>query len=209
MTALLLKIAMWTIQLIALISAINYWKYIKNSPYRLFLSLLIIVVITEPAASLIKEVFKLKNYAVYNVLSVFSFFIYLYWFKRINSKNNFINISLIVFALATVISAFTESFFYSIWSIAWFIGAILVLLNSVVFYSELLNKKEVVKFTNLPEFWIVTGLLVYHIGFLPMLLFKEYIGANTLYYRIPILILNVILYGSFIIAFKCKKTQNI
>lgn len=209
MTALLLKIVMWTIQLMALISAINYWKSIKNTPHRVFLPLLIVVVIAEPTATLLKEVFSLKNYVVYNTLSVFSFSFYLYWFKRIKIKQWLVKLSWIIFVLAIAVSAITESFLYKIWNIAWFTGAILVLLNSIVFYSELLNKKEVVKYTNLPEFWIVTGLLIYHIGFLPMLLFKDYFDANTLYYRIPILILNLILYGNIIIAFKCKKTQNI
>lgn len=209
MTALLLKIAMWIIQLMALISAINYSKHTKNAPNRVFLLLLIVVVIAEPTATLLKEVFSLKNYVVYNTLSVFSFFTYLYWFKCVKTKQWLIKVSWIIFVLAIAVSAITESFFYKLWNITWFTGAILVLLNAITYYSELLNQKDVVKYSDLPEFWLATGLLIYHIGFLPMLLFKDFFDANSLYYRIPILILNLILYGSFIIAFKCKKTQNI
>ena len=206
---LLLKIAMWTIQLIALISAINFWKYYKKTPTKVFLWLLVMVLISELLATALKEVFYLKNFAVYNLLTIITFLIYLNWFKSVNVKQHFVKISFVIFILTIGYSLFVTNFFNELFSIVWFVGAILIMLNSILFYYNLLQNKDVITYSHSPQFWIATGLLIYHIGYLPMLLFKDYIGSNTLYYRLPILLLNFILYGSFIKSFTCFKTQNI
>lgn len=206
---LILKIAMWTIQLIALISAINFWKYYKKTPTKVFLWLLVMVLISELLATALKEIFYLKNFAVYNLLTIVTFLIYLNWFKSVNVKQHFVKISFIIFILTIGYSLFVTNFFNELFSIVWFIGAILIMLNAILFYYNLLQNKDVITYSHSPQFWIATGLLIYHIGYLPMLLFKDYIGSNTLYYRLPILLLNFILYGSFIKSFTCFKTQNI
>jgi len=204
-----LKIALWSVQILALITSIKYWKFYKNTSQRNFLYLLALIVFSEILATYIKEGTQYKNYPIYNLLSVISFLFYLFWLYTISARKKITKAFFILFVLATIISVFTESFMYSIWNISWMTGAVLVLLATTLFYSDLLKDNDILNYKNTQKFWIVTGLLIYHIGYLPMLLFSDYIGSNSMYYRIPIFILNIILYGSFIKSFLCSKAQKI
>ncbi len=200
---------MWIVQIMALIIAIIYWKHYKNTFQRYFLLLLFLIVVSEISATIVKEIFGLRSFPIYNVLSILSFLFYLFWFKKDLNQKQLVNSLLVLFSIATLFSAYKDRFIHGLMEIMWIAGAVTILISSFLFYLDLLNNKEVVKYKSTPKFWIVTGLLIYHIGYLPLLLFKDYIGANTFYYRVPILILNIILYGSFIKSFLCWKPRNI
>ena len=209
MTIFHLKVGMWIVQIMALIFAIIYWKHYKNTFQRHFLVLLFFIVVSEISATIVKEVFGLRSFPIYNLLSIFSFLFYLFLFKNNLDKKQAVNGLLILFCIATLFSAYKDRFIHGFMEIMWITGAVTILISSFMFYLDLLNNKEVIKYKSTPKFWIATGLLIYHIGYLPLLLFKDYIGANTFHYRVPVLILNIILYGSFIKSFLCWKPQNI
>ena len=200
---------MWSIQIIALISAIIYWKYYKNTSQRYFLYLLIVIVFFEILATYIKEGTPYKNFPIYNLLSLFSFLFYFYWFRLVLKEKKWLKPMLVVFIISTCYSLFTQDFFYNLWAEMWYVGSVFILFNAFLYYNELLNKTTLLNYKKSAEFWVATGLLMYHVGFLPLLLFMDYYSSNHYYYRLPILILNIILYSCFIKSFLCLKPQKI
>ncbi len=209
MTSFQLKIALWSILVLALIIGVLNWNKFKKTSQRYFLYLIAVVLFSEGLATYMKEVLNYSNYPIYNILSLLLFLFYFYWFNLILKTKKWFKPVTVIFTVSILISLFTESFFNGIWKVMWSIGAVLVLFCVYLYYSELLHKPLVIKFQKMPEFWIVTGVLMYHIGFLPLLLFMTFFDSNTYYYRIPILILNIILYSCFIKSFLCFKSRKI
>lgn len=206
-TALLLKILMWLTQIGAIIFAIVYWKYYKSTNQRHFFHLLILIFISEILATVLKEVFDKPNYAIYNTLSFVTQFFYLIWFYRVSDKKLVLKSGLLIYVLIAICSVFFESFFHGLNKTLWFSGAIIILFNATYYFYLLLKENEIIHFLKDQTFWITTGLLIYHIGYLPLLFFLEIdlFKSDTLYYRIPVLLLNIVLYGCFSKSFTCSK----
>lgn len=206
-TALLLKILMWLTQITALIFAIVYWKYYQNTKQRYFLHLLVLIFATEIMSTVQKDYFEAPNYFYYNILSFITQLFYLIWFYKVSDKNLVLKSGILVYVLIAFCSVFFEPFLRGLNKTMWFSGAILILFNATYYFYLLLKKDEIIYFQKDQTFWITTGLLIYHIGFLPLLFFFDigFFKTNIIYYRIAILILNIVLYGCFSKSFTCSK----
>ena len=209
---LILKILLWLSIAIALISAIVFWKYYKYSLQRYFPHLLVLILVTEILSTTLKEFITGFNASpLYNILSIISIYFYLIWFFLILKKSNLIKIGIYIFSASIIFSIFKYSFLSEIYKTMWFTGAILILIASVIYYNILLKDDNLLYYKSNQTFWISSGLLIFYIGYLPLLLFFSYgyIKSNSLYYRIPVLLLNFALYGSFAKSFICSKNLKI
>lgn len=81
------------------------------------------------------------------------------------------------------------------------VQAIILLVFSLFYFGRLLKQEEVVHYQRIPEFWIIFGLLIFHIAFVPLFLLSGK-GLNIqLAFAISINVLNYILYSCYIFGF--------
>lgn len=199
----LLSVILWFFQGAAFLAAILYWNKYKTTTQRYFVYFLAYVVVHETMGYFVGS----NNLYIYNVYIILSFAFYLFWFYLILKHKRMIIALSIVFFISVCIAVLFENFWNDLWKIPSITGTIIVLINSTLFYRSLLNKAEVVDYQKSQEFWIVTGLLIFYIAFLPILMFWRFIDNTSLPFRIIITVLNIILSGCFIMSFLCLRKK--
>ena len=189
------------IQLLACLAAIFKWKSIRKTPLWIFLPFLIYSFLNEVTTTALYSFTSINFRYLYNIYCIVSFFVYLYWFDRILKLKLWKWIVTLVFLGAVVYDVITSDSLKQLIKTALLVQAIILLIFSVIYFVRLLNKEEVVHYQLIPEFWIILGLLVFHIAFVPLFLLTG-LGYNIQKaYSIAINILNYILYSSYILGF--------
>lgn len=189
------------IQLLACLAAIYKWKSIRKTPLWIFLPFLIYSFLNEVTTTALYSFTSINFRYLYNIYCIVSFFVYLYWFDRILKLKLWKWIVTLVFLGAVVYDVITSDSLKQLIKTALLVQAIILLIFSVIYFVRLLNKEEVVHYQLIPEFWIILGLLVFHIAFVPLFLLTG-LGYNIQKaYSIAINILNYILYSSYILGF--------
>jgi len=189
------------IQLLACLAAIFKWKSIRKTPLWIFLPFLIYSFLNEVTTTALYSFTSINFRYLYNIYCIVSFFVYLYWFDRILKLKLWKWIVTLVFLGAVVYDVITSDSLKQLIKTALLVQAIILLIFSVIYFVRLLNKEEVVHYQLIPEFWIILGLLVFHIAFVPLFLLTG-LGYNIQKaYTIAINILNYILYSSYILGF--------
>lgn len=203
---LVTRVLLWASQIAAFIAAIWMWQKYKNSTQRFFLYFLGFVLIIETLGYIILHIYKTNASFVYNIYIIIGGLFYLYWFKIIN-KNKILGLALISVFSIVMCYCFFRLDFLILWRPLIITLSILILINSFVFYSTLLNEDGVVKYQGNQKFWIVTGTLVFFINYIPLTLLQKPLEIPAIYYRISILVLNLIMYGFYTISFLCLKEK--
>ncbi|AUC83147.1 hypothetical protein CW733_13810 [Lacinutrix sp. Bg11-31] len=199
------KIALIIVQLTALIFAVNYWDSYKNTNQRYFLFLIIFSTIIDQGALLLSMCLEYRINFLYNILIIVLGYFYLYWFNKIINNKKLIKLLVVLFSFSTILSLVFLHFYDDFFTYLLTIETIVILICSVLCFTELIKDNKVVNYYKSQRFWIVVGLLVFYIGFLPLHLLMSIIKANTVEYQSAILILNVILYGCYCYSFVVSK----
>lgn len=200
----ILQICLWSILLGAFYCSIYYWNSYKNSAQRYFPHFLFFTVLIELTATFCSFNLHKKPNIVYNIYLVVSMLFYLTWLTSISKKKALPKIFILVFVCSALVSVFTESVSKDIYGISFITGSLLILFGSFLFFKQLIEGEEAVNFLNNQQFWIMSGLLIFHIGFLPVYLMINYLNMNDYRIAMVIPILNILLYGCFIIGFRCR-----
>lgn len=189
------------IQLLACLVAIYKWKTIRKTPLWIFLPFLIYSFLNEVTTTALYSFTSINFRYLYNIYCIVSFFVYLYWFDRILKLKLWKWVVTLVFLSAVVYDVITSDSLKQLIKTALLVQAIILLIFSFIYFVRLLNREEVVHYQLIPEFWIILGLLVFHIAFVPLFLLTG-LGYNIQKaYSIAINILNYILYSSYILGF--------
>lgn len=147
------------------------------------------------------------NYCVFNFYILVSFLYYIFLLKQLLNHLNhkrFANLCLIVFFLFYLANLIfiqkniSETFTYS-----FAIGVIFVLLLSCLYLVEIFNSKKILNFRKSIFFWFILGILLFHVPYLPFMLAINWflIESTDSIYSLVLFILNVLMYGCFIIGF--------
>lgn len=192
---------MMSVQIAALTAAILNWKLYKNSTERYFLFFLIYVVCNEVAGYLIGS----KNLFLYNIFTIISVSFYLFWFHQILKQKTLIKFLGLVFLSTIVYSVIKEDFWTNLWTFPFIPSSIIIIICSTLFFSTFLNNHKAISYTNSQQFWIVTGLLIFYVGFLPIALTWGMIKPGSYPFRLIMMTLNLLLYGFYIKSFLCLK----
>ena len=188
-----------TIQLLACCAAIYYWRHYRQTPMWIFLPFLIYTFCNEILAIVLSYHYPVR--ILYNLYILISFGVYMYWFDKLLKFRFWKWIIWILFAAAFIYDAFTINLIKNLIKTTVNVQAVLLLIFSLVFFVKLLRSNEVIYYQRLPEFWIVCGLLMFYIGYVPLSLYLGQ-GYNILHiYYIAIIILNLLLYGGYIVGF--------
>ena len=201
---LLTRLLLFTAQAVALITALKYWSYYKKTPQRLFLWFLVYVLLTEILGLLLSH----DNIPVYNLFTIVSGYTYLYWFYLTIRSQKLVLILMSVFTLSIGYSLFFLTFNGELWIEALMVISTSLLICCLLYYYQLLNSVKVVHYQKLQPFWVSTGILVFYLGFLPLIVFQSYfIEVIPGEYQIAITILNIALYGLIAYSFLCIKKR--
>jgi len=201
---IILRLLMWLPQIAAFVFAIVMWPKYKNTTQRNFIYFLGFVLIIECFGYLLPILYGVKSGYVYNVYTIISGLFLLTWFKSILQTKKLVIVFIFVFIASISYCLFFQAFGV-LWKIPLVVLAITILICSTVFFSDLLTKNEVVNFKTDQKFWIVTGCLVFYISYLPLVLLQKYFGLSGIYYRIPITINIILMFGFIIKSFLCLK----
>lgn len=187
------------LEFLACVFAIYYWPKYKHTAMWIFLPFLLYTFLNEIAATYVA--IQYQNRILYNVYIILSFLVFLYWFDRLIGLKFWKWIILGIFSFVVFYDIQSKGFVIPLLKTAINFQSILVLGFSFLFFAKLLGKKEVVEYQKLPEFWIVTGILLFYIGFVPLSLVIG-MGYNVQeLYAYAIIPLNFILYGGYMIGF--------
>jgi hypothetical protein len=193
-------------QVTAFIAAILMWKRYKDTTQHYFIYFLGFVIFIDVLGYSFAKIYEVNNQFIYNFFTLVSGLFYLLWFKSILNKTRQIKFFIVLFLTAFLCGALFEGF-RKLWQIPLITFAVLVLICSTIFYSNLLKTKDVIIFKTDQKFLIVTGVLIFYIGFLPLLLLQPYLKVSGITYRMCIFILNAIMYGFFTISFLCLQKK--
>jgi len=195
--------------LTALLATIFYKKY-KSSTEKHFMPFLWFTFFIDfIVGGFVGIVLEQNNNWVYILFTVISFLFYFYWFYRILLKKRHKQLLLIMILIFIVIA------FYNFITQSWLeyqtttftVGAILNLLASLLFFSQLLTSKNIIEIKYKLSFWIATGLLLFNIGMVPLIFFSEYFNSNNQLYMIILVALNAILYSCYSLGFLWNKKE--
>lgn len=189
--------------IIAFLVSVYYWKDYKSSAQKYFPLLMFLAAVVEVIAIVRLYGSKQTSNFLYNIYLIASFVFFLIWFITILKRKIIPKILLFVFLGATVFSVFTENPTKDLYFSMLMTGSVFILIGAFLFFKQLIETDAVVYFIKNQQFWIMSGLLVFYIGFLPFYLLVRNLDLHD--YRIGLVIplLNVLLYGCFIIGFRC------
>ncbi len=128
--------------------------------------------------SFLKGTFLEKNYWVYNIYFIISFYVYINYFKW-NIKSIFFKKILTVLSAFYLISSFLNlifsNFYFSSYSSYTFIlGTVLFLFSIALFYFEMLKSDEVLNFHKSIPFYISIASLLFHVSVTPLSIYSKY-----------------------------------
>lgn len=194
-------------EVVAFLLAVINFKKIKNTTEVGFVFFLAYTIITELIGIYYGHVIEEYNLTVYIIFVVVSFLFYLIWFHSIlKSKmlKQVMKILILGFLILSVYNLITLE--WQKYHVSTFVfGAISTIIASVLFYSQLLSNKNIIDVQHNIKFWITTGLLLFNVGMVPLIIFSEEFGANNGVRVMIMITFNLILYGCYSLGFILNK----
>ncbi len=201
----ILDMSIDVVQVAAMVVAIWTWNRYKHTTERYFLYYLIYVVANENLAYVYQWYTSNNNFFFYNIFMVVSFLFFIYWFGQILKRKTEMYVGIAIFLLSVIIPFTIEAFFSYQWVIPMYTGCVLIIAFTGLYFYSLLNENITTSLYSRPRFWIVIGLFIFHLGYLPIALFLEKnLDYNSLQYIMSLTLVNVIYYGCFIPSFLCR-----
>ena len=184
-----------------IVSSKDIPPFLKLFPFFLFLTLLV-----ELTGAFLMAT---NNTPLYNFFSIFEFIFYLYIIKNIihNKRiRKIITIVMVLYPIAALINIFfilgsVNKLHITTYSL----GCLLIVIFSIYYFYELFKSTASVNLKREPAFWIITGLLFFYTCSFPIFGFANFISAVIAKNIGGVLvIINVILYVLFAVAFLCR-----
>jgi hypothetical protein len=196
---------------IALSMIVGFATVIKNrnAPYlRVFPFFLLLALITELWSFYLGQK-NIPNIAFYNLFSVVAFVFYMYVLRYVILSARAKRVILIVMVAYAALSLSNILFIQKIdtfHTITYSLGCFILIVISIYYFYELFQVPRSIDLKREPAFWIVAGLLFFYSCTLPILGIMNYMSnAIAINLEPIIMVLNILLYSLFTIAFLCKK----
>ena len=197
------------LEIVTAILATFFSKKYNASSERYFVYFLWFTVLIEVSGGLMRFMFSVENFWLYNIYMVVGFLFYFYWYYSILKQKSFQKTVLIFSILFTGVALW--SFVFQNWSeyhkYTFVVGALFTLIAAVFHFWQLLYGDEILIIKYKLSFWISTGLLLFYMGMVPFMLLSRYFKLTGTNYYILIISLNSILYGCYIIGFLWAKEK--
>ncbi len=204
---------------ICLFISITIFIFSKAQPHIKAFAILMLVTTTVELGNyytIFPEIHQ-SNHWTYNIWSIFEFYFFSYFFYHTlkdSVSRNLIKIFVFVYPIILIISFLTIQKWYIFHTYTFILESLYLIILCLLFFRELYTADEFKKLSTLPEFWIVTGLLIFTTGQLPYMLLLNYLNSNYImassFFSLYILVtLNIVMYTMFSIGLLCStKTQK-
>lgn len=158
-----------------------------------------------------------NNYWLYNINSIISYVIYVSYFKwQLNSPRirTFLNVILVLFVISCMLNLiFSDVYFIAFSSFTEVIGTILVLFSISLYYYQLLNSDEILKFDKSLPFYISLGAILLHLVLTPVFIYSHHFDSESPefveLYKTILLFTNLLVYLLYTIGFViCLKKKG-
>src|SRR5690606_36871925 len=148
------------------------------------------------------------NFWIYNIYSIISFFIFLffYWLLTKGSNHNKYIFFLIVIYLIAVIIDHKDHFidisnFFKRRTMHKIAGVLCTLVAAFMYLQTVFKRDDIFTFHKTLPFWITVGLLFFNLVTIPIFIFAQQLNFSKPIYIYILTLSNYIMYGSFIIGF--------
>ncbi len=190
---------------IALVISIIRWKNLKDGSLKYFTFYMLFVAGVEICSHF--NAMTSFDKQLYTLFDVVTYLFFIRWFYIVLAKSKLVVILGFFYLISLVLSIVLEDFTVEL-KIQSTTGTIIMFLLSVMFYTSLIKSSELIDFIKLPSFWIVTGLLIFTLGYLPITfsLTEDFLPSRNVVYLI-LVVVNVLLYSFFSIAFLCPQKR--
>ena len=152
-----------TLEGIAALVSILYYKKVNNTPLKFFPLILIYIFVNEFSAEYTYRYFgtNVPQYNVYNII-FFLFFYYVFWSYVKNAKHKqWIKIGAIIFILSCFVNVLFQSFVREPQLLTYVLGACLLIFCIILYYIEILTTSKILLINQDFLFWISVGLLLF------------------------------------------------
>ena len=169
-----------------------YYKKFKGTVYRYFLYFLLVPFFTEFTYNIVLYwyynygIVLFNAYITYNLYLVTSFIFYFLFYKKIskNKRNRIIfsalNYVFIAYAIFDII--ILKNGVRNLRTPILVFGGVLLLITLILFLIEIINSNKII--FNISKsfiFWISTGLLLFHVGIIPIMISRKFLNYNETY----------------------------
>lgn len=195
--------------IIALVSAMIHWNYIKDKPEKWFLYFMVLTVSLEIIANVMKYGFGFISASMSNVLLLSgNILIYLWFYEYLKDKKLLI-ISSITTLIVFTMECFYRDFITELLTFLSYTNAILIIIHVFAYLRNLLSKNEVINFKQQPAFWLSISLLIYQLFIVFAFVFLDYTDQipKMIFYLI-ITIASVIFYLTIASVLKMKSENG-
>ena len=193
----------------AAVAAVIFFRKYRASNEKYFLIFLWYTFLVDLIGAGIGYVLDLNNFWLYNGYIATSFLFYFYWYHSILKSALFrrvIRLFSLIF-LGVAIGNFVIQEWNEYHNYTFITGAFFLLILTVFHFYQLLNSDHVLVVKYKLSFWISTGLLLFSMGMIPSFLLHEFHNFKGFSYVMTLVILNIILYGCYIIGFIWTKKK--
>jgi hypothetical protein len=200
---------------IAFLASLTIFLRPSDSRYLRYFSFFLLLVSVVEGIENYEAIVKIDNTLLSNLSTIIEFSFYLYVFREIvygrRAKKVFLYLAL-TYPLIALLNVFLiqRNGFHTV---TYALGCLLIIGGCIYYFLELFQRPSSVNLGRQPSFWICCGLLFYYTCTFPLYgavnmvkLFPNVILRNLLYILV---LLNILLYLSFTIAFLCRlKTRR-
>lgn len=194
-------------ELVCFVISIFFYEKYKKTKERYFVFLLAYALLTELIGLYTAYIMKVNFTLVYNVYMILSFIFYFYWYESIlesKKEKKYITVLGVLFLIVSIFNMVTKDN-YNYHDSTFAVGAITIIIASLFFFTQLLNDKKEIEVKYNLKFWISTGLLLFNVGMVPLMLFSKQFNSNDEVRVVVLVVLNLILYSCYSIGFILNK----
>lgn len=160
----------------AVLATIFYRKY-RHSALKYFLILIWYNVATEYFAPYYSEYFSYNNVILFNIYRVveFTFYFILYHNLVVSYKHKLtIRIFLGLYYISFITNYFVEDIVTEYFAKSFFVGASLIILSIIIYFSEILNSEKIININRMFSFWISIAVFLSYVTTIPFKFILNY-----------------------------------
>lgn len=203
------------IEYFASLTAVLYYKKLKNSYWKWFVIYLVIIFFNENFGDFICKLLNISRNSFYNYYGIpiqFIFFFWLYALKSFQSIYLFLT-TLFIYLISLLLNQYLIENFSVFQSFSYLAGTILLFLLIAIEFIKQLRSSDIISFKENKMFYINLGVFLFYIGSSPFyslypLLKTENVNVWRFYLNLS-LIFNCLMYSLFISSFIWGKQKSI
>lgn len=167
-------------EFLAALTAVLYYKKVKNSYWKWFVFYLVFIFMAEIFSKwILKEAAETRKY-YYNFLVIPVEFIFIYWLyacKSLSNKKLFIVCS-VIYCLSFVPYLFTSIKTQLLNSLSYTIGTLIITVLVLLEFLKQIKSDKILNFKENKMFYINAGIVLFYVGTLPFYAFNNVLFEN-------------------------------